>query len=171
MRTGEDAAHYLSIEKLPQLDEALGISEFFRQLSATSAGGAVVWKEATARYVDGRVVARALTARAGLSSFAEATRGTLGDYLKRVMTYPVEAESFTPDSDVSVMKRGDGAPSVLRRVIDGGAVKGFVFAHDTVRNTAVAPPPIWLCEDGDKNTDPEDGCCSRCPRSIKGWVP
>jgi hypothetical protein len=167
MRPEEDVEHYIPINEVLQIEDAVGISEFFQQLTAKRAGGAVVWTNGTRRYVDGSALAAAVLDHAKSVTPEKATSGTVGDYLKRIVTYPVESQLLTVDSTIEPAKQDGGAPKVLHPVVAGDVIKGFSFAHAVMRKAAVVPPPVWVCQDGHTNDDLGDGYCSQCPRPIK----
>lgn len=167
MRPEEDVVHFIAINEVLQVEDAVGVSEFFKQLTVKRAGGAVVWVNGARRYVDGSALAAAVLEHAKTVTLERATRGTVGDYLKRIVTYPVESQPLTVDSTVDAAKQDGGVPKVLHLVVAGDVIKGFSFAHAEMRKAAVVPPPVWVCEDGHPNDDPGDGYCSQCPRPIK----
>jgi hypothetical protein len=132
------------------------------------AGGALVLlPDSKSRYVSGRSLGTAVLARAKTDGMKEASELSIHAYFSALaLTIPVTATNLHPQSDISVLALGKDAPHEVHRVLEDGCVTGLLFTHESLRDSVLTNPPVWICADGDENDKYDSGYCSYCPEPL-----
>ena len=135
----------LAIEAMPVLNESDTVLAAFKQMTDSKVGVCVVVTGNSKHWL------------------------MKGEWLKKVY---LEQRNLL-DQDVSQVKLGvviDAAPgypmvegSASQPADDGLQLLGWNINIDSFRAT---PPPVFLCENGHRNDDPDSGYCRHCPGKI-----
>jgi len=168
MKPQDDASHYVPAHKVPQIDATSSVARFFAVLQDARAGGALVLlPDSKSRYVSGRALGTAVLARAKTDGTDAASELSIHTYLRALeQEVPVTATNLHQQSEISALALGENAPYEVHRVLEDGCVTGLLFTHESLRDSVLTNPPVWICADGDENDQYDSGYCSYCPEPL-----
>lgn len=184
----KSSPHYVSYDRLPQISEEDSTRDAFRVMSEANVGSLVVRAGARPRcYVSGTSLKRAfveltpslkppirwetLTMRSLLSESAAGASGQLArvlreksDIVRRAISPIVIAGTVSINEEARPLQ--DRSDAVFLVLDDSRQPVGWFLNHESVMAILQTAPPVFICKNGHRNPDPDNGRCYYCPAPI-----
>ena len=172
----QDAKHYVAATDVVHVAATTPVVDVFSLLAPQASSIVIVHGgDDTRFYVNGRQLAkRFLDVACDAPALYDEQIGAFlpgGPLATEPIDYvvqlsPVVAE-VTKAAEPPIPLGRDAASRDVYLVTANDTLEGYLFSHETFKNSAMTPPPKFICSRGHVNPDPDHGRCQQqCPGRI-----
>ncbi|MCL5421133.1 MAG: hypothetical protein M1461_01485 [Nitrospirae bacterium] len=156
--------NFIGIGSIPRVRSTATIREAFHVLSRQEMPAFVLTEnDQPVAYVKAGSFAEAVQAQAQNKAWDSVVFEEVRSITRNQPEVKVRLGRTSAAEDVKTLQGSDGVFIVEEEGRDIG-----LFLNDkALSQTVNTPPPVFLCEVGHENADPDDGYCYQCPKKIK----